>query len=300
MHIASIIWLQLTGHSFFKMVLLKRLAAFCVISLINVSANAADNKNQKNPNTDLRIVALTSLAADLVTTLNPGVIVGVPGTALTKQDARYQGIKRVSSGRSQPNIEAIVSLRPDLVIGATGFHSKTMSNLKRLGIKTLTFKIDRWSRLTEAADSLSKLIPNNGSLQKRLSKICPASPAKASSKKLSVLIIAGINPKLSPARQSWSGSLLDRLSLKNATIGLSGDSQFSGYITMSNERLLSLKPDRVLTVDPAGGLKSEYLLMQKYFSGLNQDDFISMDYYGLINPGSLKSINNACDRLRKL
>ena len=290
------------GESFFfEMMLPKWLAAFWVVSMINVSASAAENKHQQNSNTNLRIVALTSLAADLVTSLNPDVIVGIPGTTLTKQDSRYKGIKRVSSGRSQPNIEAVVSLRPDLVIGATGFHSKIMGNLQRLGIKTLSFRIDRWSRLTEAVDSLAKIIPNNGSLKKRLGKICPASTAKTPpKKKLSVLIIAGMNPKLSPATQSWSGSLLDRLSLKNATNALPGDSQFSGYITMSNERLLSLKPDRVLTVDPAGGSESEFLLMQKYFSDLSKEDFISMNYYGLINPGSLKSINKACNRLREL
>ena len=286
---------------FFEMMLPKWLAAIWVVSMINVSASAAENKHQQNSNTDLRIVALTSLVADLVTSLNPDVIVGIPGTTLTKQDSRYKGIKRVSSGRSQPNIEAVVSLRPDLVIGATGFHSKIMGNLQRLGIKTLSFRIDRWSRLTEAVDSLAKIIPNNGSLKKRLGKICPASTADTSSKKkLSVLIIAGMNPKLSPATQSWSGSLLDRLSLKNATNALPGDSQFSGYITMSNERLLSLKPDRVLTVDPAGGSGSEFLLMQKYFSELSRDDFVSMNYYGLINPGSLKSISRACNRLREL
>ena len=69
---------------------------------------------------------------------------------------------------------------------------------------------------------------------------------------------------------------------------------------MSNERLLSLKPDRVLTVDPAGGSESEFLLMQKYFSELSQEDFVSMNYYGLINPGSLKSISKACNQLRDL
>ena len=294
-------WLQCKSNLTFKMMLSKCLAAFYMVSLINISANAAEHKHQQNSNTNLRVVALTSLAADLVTSLNPDVIVGVPGTTLTKQDSRYKGIKRISSGRSQPNIETIVSLRPDLVIGASGFHSKIMGNLQRLGIKTLTFRINRWSRLTEAVDNLSKRIPNNGSLDKRLANVCPAAPANTSSKKkLSVLVIAGVNPKLSPARQSWSGSLLDRLSLNNATMALSGNSEFSGYITMSNERLLSLKPDRVLTVDPAGGSESEFLLMQKYFAGLSKKDFISMDYYGFINPGSLKSIKKACDRLRKL
>ncbi len=39
-----------------------------------------------------RVVALTSLSADLVMTLDPEVLVGIPATSLTKSDPRFDGI----------------------------------------------------------------------------------------------------------------------------------------------------------------------------------------------------------------
>ena len=74
----------------------------------------------------------------MVVSLDPTVLVGVPGTSLTKADPRFNGIKRVSSGRSQPSVEAIVALKPDLVIGAEGFHSKILNSfILNIGVTLL-------------------------------------------------------------------------------------------------------------------------------------------------------------------
>lgn len=249
-----------------------------------------------------RIVALTSLGADLVVSLDPKVLVGVPGTKLTNSDQRFKGIKRISSGRSQPNIESIVSLKPDLVIGATGFHSKTLSSLKRLGIKTLDTRIDRWDKLEKFVEKLSSIIPNDDKLINKLNNICPQAPESKNVQKNSanVLILVGISPKLSPAKQSWSGSLLKRLGLNNATDNLSGNSQFSGYITMSNERLLTINPDVVLAVNPSGGTDGQYSALSKYIPNVSKKNFYDIGYYGLINPGTLGSIAKACSILGQL
>ena len=117
---------------------------------------------------------------------------------------------------------------------------------------------------------------------------------------LSVLILAGVSPKLSPGQQSWSGSLLDSLGLDDATKRLSGSSEFSGYITMSNERLLTINPQRVLVVNPSGDPDQMVASLIAFFPGLKKSDFKVMDYYGLINPGSLSSIQNACTALSSL
>ena len=281
---------------------MKLLTSLICLLVFNNCVLAKDLAQKQNAKSYKRIVALTSLSADLIVSLDREVLVGVPGTKLTNNDQRFIGIKRISSGRSQPNIESIVSLQPDLVVGATGFHSKTLSSLKRLGINTLEFRIDRWNKLEKSVDVLSSMIPNNGSLKNKINSICPkvSQSNNAKQKSLNILILAGITPKLSPAKQSWSGSLLQRMGLTNATDSLTGNSQFSGYITMSNERLLTIKPDIVLTINPSGGSDSQYSSLKKYFPNLNKKDFYGMDYYGLINPGSLGSIAKACSTLRQL
>ena len=247
-----------------------------------------------------RVVALTSLTADMVVTLNPDVLVGIPGTSLTNADPRFDGIQRVSSGRSQPSVEAIVALNPDLVLGADGFHSNVLDSLNRLGISSLSLKIDRWSRLEEAARLLREKIPNSNVLERKLSSICPASSVSVKGASSRVLILVGVSPMLSPASKSWSGSLLARHGLINATQGRSGGSEFPGYITMSKEKLLTIDADSVLAVDPAGGAESLRVTLGNYLPHVNEGGFYKASYYGLINPGSLNSIASACQQLRTL
>ncbi len=281
---------------------MKLLFSLLCFFVSNNFAFASDLPHKQSVMPYQRIVALTSLSADLVVSLDPKVLVGVPGTQLTNSDQRFKGIKRISSGRSQPNIESIVSLEPDLVIGATGFHSKTLSSLKRLGIKTLDTRIDRWDRLEKFVEKLSSIIPNDGKLINKINNICPQVPESKNIRKKSanVLILVGISPKLSPAKQSWSGSLLRRLGLNNATENLSGNSQFSGYITMSNERLLTINPDIVLAVNPSGGTDGQYSALNKYIPNVSKKNFYDIGYYGLINPGNLGSIAKACSILEQL
>ena len=246
-----------------------------------------------------RVVALSSLSADLVVSINPDILVGVPGTSLTKNDSRYTGLKRVSNGRSQPSVELILALNPDLVVGAEGFHSRVLNVLNKLGVQTLAVKVNRWDRLEKAARTLQDKIVGSQSIISKLDKLCPVQMVSKSAGP-SVLILAGVSPKLSPGQQSWSGSLLDRFGLDNATKRLSGSSEFSGYITMSNERLLAIKPNKVLVVNPSGDPDQMVASLMPFLPGLKKSDFKVMDYYGLINPGSLSSIQKACTALSSL
>ena len=271
---------------------------FCLISCCFPSETIAQ-ENKTGSEKARRVVALSSLSADLVVSINPDALIGVPGTSLTNQDSRYSGLKRVSNGRSQPSVELILALKPDLVIGAEGFHSRVLSSLKKLGVPTLAVKVNRWDKLEQASRTLENKIIDSESIQSKLSKLCPSQKSSKSTG-TSVLILAGVSPKLSPGQQSWSGSLLDRLGLVNATKGLPGSSEFSGYITMSNERLLAIKPEKVLVVNPSGDATKTVESLSPFFPGLKKTDFKVMDYYGLINPGSLSSIKKACLNLSDL
>jgi len=168
-----------------------------------------------------------------------------------------------------------------------------------LGVPTLALKVNRWDTLEKASRTLENKIFNSDSIQSKISKLCPIQQSSISAGN-SVLILAGISPKLSPGQQSWSGSLLDRLGLVNATKGLPGSSEFSGYITMSNERLIAVKPEKVLVVNPSGDATKTVESLSPFFPGLKKTDFKIMDYYGLINPGSLSSIKQACSNLSDL
>ena len=143
------------------------------------------------------------------------------------------------------------------------------------------------------------LIFNGASIDSRLGQLCQSRKSSNSSS-VSVLILAGVAPKLSPGQQSWSGSLLDHFGLVNLTKWLPGSSEFTGYITMSNERLLATNPDKVLVVNPSGDSAKAVQSLIPFFPRLKTSDFVVMEYYGLINPGSLSSIRSACTVLSNL
>lgn len=68
-----------------------------------------------------RVVALSSLAADIISQLDRTKLVGISGSSLLKNDSILQGITRITEGQNAPNLERIVFLRAHLVIAATGF-----------------------------------------------------------------------------------------------------------------------------------------------------------------------------------
>ena len=159
-----------------------------------------------------RVVALSSLSADLVASINSDVLIGVPGTSLINNDPRFSALKRVSNGRSQPSVELILSLNPDLVIGAEGFHSRILKALNKLSIQTLAVTVNSLDSLEQVSRTLEGLIFNGASIDSRLGQLCQ-SRKLSNSPSVSVLILAGVAPKLSPGQQSWSGSLLIILAL---------------------------------------------------------------------------------------
>jgi len=149
------------------------LVVSCLLTLCfsrEVSAQQSEVEGKKAR----RVVALSSLSADLVVSINPDVLIGVPGSSLTNQDPRYSGLKRVSNGRSQPSVELILALNPDLVIGAEGFHSRVLNALNKLGVQTLAIKVNRWDSLEQASHTLEARIVNAGSIDSRLSQLCPS------------------------------------------------------------------------------------------------------------------------------
>ena len=246
-----------------------------------------------------RIVALTSLSADLVQNLAPNKLVGVPGSRLIRGDKRFQGITPVSEERVPPNLETIVSLEPDLVIGAVGFHYQALQRLQELKVPTLAVEIKGWEELERLTQELAaRLGADPKSLQNRY-QACLTHSDQASQ---SILVLSGQAPILSPNKASWAGNMLTALGVKNVAAELQGDSPFEGYITLSPEKILKADPERIILIDTADGA-IEALKTQDFWeqlSAVKQDQVHSFDYYGLVNPGSIGSVETACQKLKNL
>ena len=266
--------------------------------LANQEIKGFDNKQNKRS----KVVALTSLSADLVGNLSISSLVGMPGSSLFKNKKEFQNIPIVSRGRMQPDIEKIISLKPDYVIGAKGFHDKTLRKLKDLGISTISTNIKSFKDLESFESQLQKILvtKNKGILENNL-KSCYLKIDSSRNNK-NVLALVSVKPMLSPNSKSWSGSLIKRFGFNNLTADLPSQGEFKGYLNINQEWLLKNQPNNLLLVKTPGSSLDQYksLTIWNKLSAVKNKNIFGFDYYGFINPGSLSSINKACKKLSNI
>ena len=265
------------------------------LSDINLITHAKENLNNK-----YKIVALTSLSADLVNQINKESLVGIPGSSLIRKNSDFDNKTIVSSGRMQPDLEKIIKLNPTLVIGASGFHDKTLSKIKGLGINTLSTNIKSLKSLDNFYQELQrKLEVNNLTSIKEVLVSCYPNNSIIKRNNKDVVALVSVKPILSPGANSWAGSLINNFKLNNLSANIQNKTQFKGYTNLSQEWLLKIKPDNLILIKTPGSDISQYksLPIWEKLPAVKNKKIFEFDYYGLINPGNLDSIDNACRKL---
>ncbi|MEL6380968.1 MAG: ABC transporter substrate-binding protein [Cyanobacteria bacterium J06626_18] len=116
------------------------------------------------------------------------------------------------------------------------------------------------------------------------------------------LVLVSRQPLLSPNKNSWAGDFLTQFNIQNITAELQGESPFEGYITLSEEQVLTTNPDTLLVVETGENLLEQ--LQGDAFWGQLQatqnEAFQTFGYFGLVNPGSIASIEATCTQLSEL
>ncbi|MEO1636668.1 MAG: ABC transporter substrate-binding protein [Cyanobacteria bacterium J06631_9] len=263
------------------------------------AADSQANQSQTSVEQAEKVVALTSLTADLVATLDESKLVGIPGSRLIREDPRFTDLPAVSEGRTEPDLEKIVALNPDLVIGAGGFHDKTLARLQELGTPVLTANVDGWEELRELTTTLASSL--SADPQPLLDRY-DACLSSSSSETPSTLTLVSRQPLLAPNKNSWAGDFLTQLNVNNIAADFQGDSPLDGYITLSAEKVLEANPDRLIVVNTGEDLLSQ--LQEEPFwnelKAVRNGAVETFDYFGLVNPGSLASIEKACEQLKSI
>lgn len=246
-----------------------------------------------------RVIALTSLSADILYRLDKTKLVGVAGSQLLAKNPGFAALPRMSEGRTPPNLEKIVALKPDLVVGAVGFHDPAIAKLKSLGIQTLLWEVDSWRSLTELTQTLANVM---GADEKPLLKQYQTFLDPKPTQRGSTLVLASRQPLMSPNAKSWAGDLLTRLGIKNVAADLQGNSPMRGYITLSPEKILEANSESIILVDAPQGdiekIKSEPFWSQ--LKATKNQKVYTFDYYGLVNPGSIDAIQKATAELKAI
>ena len=246
-----------------------------------------------------RIISLNSLGADIVSKLNIDSLVGIPGSSLLKKDDRFSSKVIVSKGRMPPSLEKIIKLKPSLVIGSEGFHDKILDKLDDLNIETYKTNTNSINQLEILIKDLANYLNKDPSSLAKNIKSCYVEEAKFRG---SAVILANLTPLLSPNSNSWAGNLLDRFNFNNISKDLESKTEFKGYVNLSPEIILKKKPSKIIVITFPGMNENSALEMPilKKIIASNENKILTFNYYGLINPGSLNTINNACEQLSKI
>ena len=275
---------------------------FCFISNIFLT-NPIKSSNIKyeDNNKITRVVALTSLSADLVNQISNQSLLGIPGSSLLKNNNDFSNKTIISSGRMPPDLEKILSLKPDLVIGAKGFHDRTLSKLNSLGINTLSTSISSLEDLDILYKQIaSKLNTRTNSLEDILRDCYSNNNNKNKNKNLVVLVSS--KPILSPNQDSWAGNLIASFKLNNLASEITSKTEFKGYVNLSPEWLIKSQPDNILVIKTPGSDLSQYSSMSIWnkLEAVKNNKIYTFDYYGLINAGGINAINKACQKLSSI
>ena len=246
-----------------------------------------------------RVISLNSLGADIVSKLDNDSLVGIPGSSLLKKDDKFAGKIIVSEGRMPPSLEKIIKLKPSLVIGSEGFHDKILDKLGDLNIETLKTNTKSINQLEKLIKDLAIYLNKNSSSVNDNIKSCYFNTSKDRG---SAVILASTKPLLSPNSNSWAGKLLDRFNFDNISKDLESKTEFKGYVNLSPEIILKKKPSKIIVISFPGMNQNSLLanpILKKIIDS-NKNEIVTFNYYGLINPGSLKTINSACMKLSNI
>ncbi len=256
-------------------------------------ANSFSKENNK------RIISLSSLGADIVSKLDNNSLVGIPGSTLLKKENEFSEKVIVSEGRMPPSLEKIIKLKPNLVIGSAGFHDNILDKLNELNIETFKTNTKSINQLEILIADLANYLDKDPSKLKESIKSCYLNKPKS---KGTAVILANTKPLLSPNSNSWAGKLLDRFNFDNISKNLESKTEFKGYVNLSPEIILKAKPSKIIVITFPGMNQNVLLsnpVLKEVISSYDTE-LITFNYYGLINPGSLKTINNACEKLSNI
>ena len=275
---------------------LNKLSTLLIFPISFLLVNKVQANFQKN---NIRVVALTSLTADLINTISKDSLVGIPGSSILKKNKVFDSIPIVSSGRMPPDLEKILSLKPDLVIGAKGFHDRSLSKLNNLGISTLSTSISNLDDLDNLYKNLASKLKTK---TKSLEEILGSCYSKNKNKNKNLVVLVSSKPILSPNKDSWAGNLISSFKFNNLASEITNKTEFKGYVNLSPEWLIKSQPENILVIKTPGSDMSQYesINIWNKLEAVKNNKIYTFDYYGLINAGGIKAINKACQKLSSI
>lgn len=231
-----------------------------IIGNQNVSADAtvtitdSIGKEVTIPVKPKRVVILNASNVDLFVAAGGGD--NIVGKATTK--ALSDEVARITEGAEDvgfihsPNVEKILALKPDLVIGTNvPFHLNLADILEKAGIPLFINSVDNYEQIESSLNKFGYIMGNEEKAQKRIAKIKEdyenITTQVQGKKPLKSMVIFGTPQNFNVATdRTFTGNLIKRLGGINVADNVeSGDSQ---YVPMSMEFLTKENPEVVMMI----------------------------------------------------
>lgn len=245
-----------------------------------------------------RVVALTPLAADLIYNLDRNKLVGIPNSRETSKNSKFAAYPIIAMG-ANVNLEKIIGLKPDLVVGSEVIQSEALAKLEELGINVITHQFKSWQDLESLTQKLAVSVGVN---PKPILDKYGSCSADIPENGKSVLVLTGRIPTSSPNKNSWTGNLLDKFNYTNITAEFQSNRPISGYLTLSQEKILTANPELIFLIE-SNNLKPDVLKKLPFWSKLKatQNDRVYIFHHdGLLTPTSINTVMEVCSKLRRI
>jgi iron complex transport system substrate-binding protein len=204
----------------------------------------------------------------------------------------------VAQGRSQPSLEKIVALKPDLVVGLTGVHDPVFNKMRSLQVNQIDTEVTSFATLESHIKELAQAIDVDANpILQRYQTCFQNKPANAPT----ALVLISSKPILSANEQGWTGDLLKQLGFKNLAAELQGDNPRPGYLSLSPEKVLQANPEVILLVDFGKGLEDyKSLSFWNQLQASRSNRIYALSYFGFVNPSGVDAIAKTCEQLKQI
>ncbi len=201
-----------------------------------------------------RVVALSLTATEVMLDIGLSPI-GRPSSA-TFPEAKTKAIQEVGSAY-RPDIEKIVALKPDLLLGSVG---TTAAQARALGALPTPLIVTADSSLKDVYDTytlVGQLTSQEGQaqlaltlLKNKINRAIKRIPKAAAKPRVLALLAAG-GQAFSTTDETYIGDLIEKLGAINVAKGTpSPDPRQPGFVVLSLEQIVASNPDVVLAFRP--------------------------------------------------
>lgn len=200
------------------------------------------------------IVALSPTAVEYVYAVG-GTVVGRTTTVNYPEAAK--SAKDIGTAY-QPNLEAVLALKPDLVVADSVIHSQPTLRqpVEQLPVPVIFAGAESYQDVIKGLELMGKVLDSSAAATKAIADINKArdeAKAALAGKEISaVALIADRDNTLYAAKEkSFAGDILTQLGIKNPAAGQPDSGPFPGYTVLASEKLLEFNPDYIFAITPA-------------------------------------------------